>query len=165
MLSLVRAFWRICILRLAPQDVPRSGVLLLLTALVNLALSVSINSLQLPFQYALLIALLEMGVLVGLTAALLYAFNRSARLPQTLTALMGSGAVIGAIVLAMFVLLAELPALPRLAVFLWNLLVMGHILRHALNMHLVAGFFVAIGYAVVLRQLIVLADRVLSNGL
>jgi hypothetical protein len=165
MLILLRAFWQICLLRLAPQAVPRSGVLLVLAALINLALSVSINSLQLPFRYALLIALLEMAVLIGLTAALLYAFNRSARLQQTLTALMGSGAVIGAIVLVLFLALTDLPPLPRLAVFLWNLLVMGHVLRHALNMHLIAGFFMAIGYAVVLRQLIVLLDRVLTTGL
>jgi hypothetical protein len=164
-LTIVRAFWQICIFRLAPQDVPRSSVLLLTTALINLSLSTSINSLQLPFRYALLIALLEMGVMVGLTATLLYAFRHTGRLPQTLTALMGSGAVIGAIVLVLFVAFAQLPALPRLGVFLWNLLVMGHILRHALNIHLVAGFFIAVGYAVVLRQLILLADRLLSAAI
>ena len=114
---------------------------------------------------ALLIALLEMGVIVGLTATLLYAFRHTGRLAQTLTALMGSGAVIGAIVLVLFVAFAQLPALPRLGVFLWNLLVMGHILRHALSTHLVAGFFIAVGYAVVLRQLILFADRLLSAAI
>lgn len=160
--TLIGAFWAMCTFRLAPQALPASTALLGLTTLSNLVLSTLINQVRLSLGSSLFVAVLEMAVVVALTVALLHAFSRGPRTVQTLTALMGTGTVIGALV---FVVLVALPALPpaiRLAIFLWNLLVMAHILRHALDTPFFVGFLVAVGYAVFLIQLVVFIDRLLA---
>jgi hypothetical protein len=161
---LARAFWGVCVFRLGPQDLPRSGALLGLAALTNLALGVVINQRQLPLGSAILVALLEFGVLTVLTGLLTLAFRFPRRLVQTLTALFGSGAVIGSLALALLLVLRDIPQLLRVGIFLWNLLVMAHILRHALQIHMAAGFVIAIGYALVLVQLIGLFGRAIGGG-
>ncbi|MCP5202401.1 MAG: hypothetical protein H6977_20585 [Gammaproteobacteria bacterium] len=163
-LIVARAFWGVCIFRLGPQDLPRSGLLLALAALANLVLGVIINQRQLPLGAAILVALLEFGVLTGLTALLTLAFRYPRRLVQTLTALFGSGAVIGSLALLMLLVLRDIPQILRVGIFLWNLLVMAHILRHALQVHMAAGFVIAIGYAMVLIQLIGLFGRSLGSA-
>ena len=72
----------------------------------------AINRLQLELPAAFLVALLELAVLGGLTSTLLYYFRRLPRLAQTLTAFMGTGAVVGLLVL---VVLTALPAHPATA--------------------------------------------------
>ncbi len=163
-LTVVRAFARLCALRIGPQDIPRSSALLLLTTLVNLSLSTLINRIQLDFGSALLVAVLEMSVLLGLTSALLFYVSHTARAVQTLTALMGSGAVVGAVVYLILTLVPQLPEILRLAIFAWNLIIMAHILRHALAVHFAIGFLIALGYALFLIQLIVFIGRTLGAG-
>ncbi|MGR8920836.1 MAG: hypothetical protein ACU85V_14570 [Gammaproteobacteria bacterium] len=154
--TLLRAFWSLSTLRLAPQDIPRSTALLALATLANVSLSTAINQIQLPLGSALLVAGLEMLVLFGLSSALLFYLSFGARIVQTLTALMGCGALIGAVVLGLMAVLGpDIPTGLRVLVFLWNLLVMAHILRHALNVHFVLAFFIAVGYAIFLLQVIV----------
>lgn len=159
---LINAFWGMCILRVAPQDVPRSTVLLALATALNLLLSVLINQLQLDLGAAMLVAIVELVVLFGLTATLLFYRRSSPRLTQTMTALMGTGAIIGALVLLLLWSFPQIPQLLRLAIFLWNLLIMAHILRHALDVHLAVGFLIAIGYAVALVQLIWFIDGLMA---
>lgn len=161
---LIRAFWQLCTFRLAPQDIARSPALLGLTTALNLSISILINQLQLDLGDAILVAVIELMVLFGLTATLLFYFRHTARLPQTMTALMGTGAMIGALVLTLLLVFPKLPLLLRLAVFLWNLLIMAHILRHALTVHLLAGFLFAVGYAIVLVQLILYVDKLLVGA-
>lgn len=160
----MRAFWGICTFRIAPQDIPRSTALLGVTALANVVLSTLINQIRLEIGSSIMIALIEILVVAGLTTALLYSFARAARTVQTLTALMGTGAVIGALVLVLLLAVPALPQAARVGIFLWNLAVMAHILRHALDTRFIVGFFVAIGYAVFLIQLVVFVDRMLGAG-
>lgn len=160
--TLARAFWGVCTFRLGPQDIPPSSVLLAATALINLFVSTLINRLQLDFGAAVMIAAVEFAVLTGLTAALLFGFSRTQRLLQTLSALMGSGAVLGVIVLVLLLVFAALPWFLRLGIFVWNLAVMAHILRHALSIHIAAAFFIAVGYAIFLVQLVIFLDRMLA---
>ena len=123
--------------------------------MANVALSAGINQIQLPLGSAL-VAGLEILVLFGLSSALLFYLSLGQRIVQTLTALMGCGALIGAVVLVLIgVSGPDIPNGVRILVFLWNLVVMAHILRHALNVHFVLAFFIAIGYAIFLLQLIV----------
>ncbi len=159
--TLAKAFWGVCTLRLAPQDIPHSTALLCVTSGANLLLSTVINQLNLSFGSSVLVALLEIVVLFGLTIALLFSFSRTQRAVQTLTALMGAGALIGALVLALLLLFPALPQPARLAIFMWNLLIMAHILRHALETRFIVGFFIAMGYAIFLLQLVVFIDQML----
>lgn len=160
--TLIAAFWGLSTFRIGPQDLPRSQVLLVLATLGNITLSTSINLVQLSFASALLAAMIEMCVLIGLTAALVFYFGHWPRLVQTLTALMGCGAFIALIAWALLQLIPALPQWLRVSIFFWNLLVMAHILRHALGVHFVAAIFFALGYAFLLIQLIVFVGRSLG---
>ena len=167
MIVLLRAFWGICTLRVAPQDIPASTALLSVTSILNIAVSIVINQITLPASSpaagsAVLAASIEFLMLCGLTSAVLYGLDKTARIVQTLTALMGSGVIIGTGVLLALALLPQLPEFLRLTIFLWNLLVMAHILRHALNIHFAIAFCVAVGYAIVLVELIMLVARLLQ---
>ena len=157
-------FWRICLLRLGPQDLPRSSALLGLTVLVNLVLSLLINQRRLPLTESLILAGLEIAVLAGLTGVLLSAFSRAQRLVQTLSALMGSGAMIGLVALVMLSVFPALSNGPRIAIFVWNLLVIAHVLRHALEIQLFLAFLVAIGYAIILIQIVVAVGQMLPSA-
>lgn len=154
LLTISRAYWGLCTLRNGPQDLPHSPSLFAVTAATNLVISVLINQLSLEFGQAVLIAGIEFAVLLSLTALLLVLFRFPGRLVQTLTALMGSGALIGFVVLVAFTILPEIPVMMRLGIFVWNLVVMAHILRHALVIHIAAGFVIALGYAMVLMQIV-----------
>jgi hypothetical protein len=161
-LTLTRAFCQLCVFRIGPQDIPASNALLLITAVLNLSLSALINNIQLPLASAVLVAVLELLVLASLTSAILFYFAHLPRLRQTLTALFGSGAVIGGTVWVLLSVFEELPNPVRMCVFLWNLLVMAHVIRHAVSVHIVAAFFMALAYALSLIQLIIFVGRLLS---
>lgn len=157
--TLVAAFWGVCTFRLAPQDIPRSGALLAAAVAANAMLSAAIYGRELDASSSLVMAAIETTVIIGLTIAVLQAFARPGRAVQTLTALMGAGAVIGAIVLVLLILDPTLPRALRIGVFAWNLLVVAHVLRHALDVHFIVGAFVAVGYAIFFSQLLIVLQR------
>ena len=128
----------------------------------NTALSTLINQIGHPLGPALRTALLEMVVLTGLTCAVLYALARTGRIVQSLTALMGAESVIGGLVFVSMVAIPALPPLLHLGIFLWNVAVIAHVLRHALDTRFMVGVLFAIGYAFTLNQLEVFVANLLS---
>ena len=164
--TLAKAFWGICTFRVAPQDIPYSTALLLGVTATNVSISTLIYyQIKVHFMSSLLATLLELFVLFGLTAALLYSFSRTQRTVQTLCALMGAGTVIGAVTLLLLILFPALQVPPVIGIFLlwgifvWNLSIVAHILRHALVTRFVIGFFIAIGYAIFLHALRTFVDQ------
>lgn len=162
--TLLRAFWGVSILRLGPQDIPFSSALLMLATLSNVGMSVAIAHLRLPLDYSLMVAALELVVLFGLTSSLLYVAQRRQRIVQTLTALMGSGTIISAIALVLMLALPALPQPARLTIFIWNQLVIAHVLAHALSTRFLIGVCLAIGYALFLIQFINFVGRILATA-
>ena len=165
-LPLLRAFIGICTFQLTPQDLPRSNALLAAAVLSNLTLSLVIYFLESPFGYALLKAILETAVLFALTYLLLFLMSYSRRLLQTMTALMGSGAVLSGVAFVTMVLTPTLPgdvgvALLR-GISVLNLLVIAHVLRHALGTWFLVGLLIAFGYALLFSKLFLFADALLS---
>ena len=164
--ALLRAFGGICTFQIAPQDLPRSSTLLAVTTLANMSLSVIIYGLESPLSHALFKALLETVVLFGLTFSLLFLLSYGRRLTQTMTALMGCGSLLGAIALLTMVLAPALPPDLGLALlrvnFLLNLLVIAHILRHAVGTWFLVGLLFAFGYALLLNKFFALADALLG---
>ena len=151
LLTLLLAFWNVAVFRLRPQDLPRSNVLLVVTAVANVGISLAISAvLDMPA----INASVEMCVLVGMTVTLLYAFARSARIVQTLTALLGASAVIGLVVAVLVVMFPNLPYPVRIAIFMWNMFVIAHVLRHALDTLFVLGCLIAFAYALTLDSLL-----------
>jgi hypothetical protein len=171
-LTLFSAFGRICLFRIGPQDLPRSTALLLVATLANASFSLLIYQLEAPFPAALfkalLKALLEVAVLYTLTYALLFLMSYGRRFVQTMTALMGSGAILGAVALATMLLAPVLPAEVGLAMlrvnFFLNLLIIAHVLRHAVGTFFLVGLLFAFGYALLLNKFFRFADALLGLG-
>jgi hypothetical protein len=143
----------ISLLRAGPQDLPQSRVLLGLAMAGYTLVSFLLSLPAYPSSDAARLALMDSSLLVGFAAATLFLSGKFARFTQTLTALAGTGILLGLLALPVIRLLtanqsagqaSPLAALLWLALFGWNLVVVAHIMRHALSV----GFFVALGIAV-----------------
>lgn len=153
MYALVRPFVQIALLRGTPQDLPSSLFLLTLTLIVHAILGVFMFTTRLPLSESILAGLASSLVMCALTASLLFANRRSARIIQTLTAMAGSDVVIGVAALPITAWLhniadgpaaSGIPGFLFLALVVWNLVVAGHVLRHALSGPLPLGILLAL---------------------
>ncbi len=156
MLSILKAFWDICLLRLGPQDLPASPLLAGIAAAAYVGVGWLVGLAQLTAGQALLATLLDALLLAVLVRIVLWVRDRGARFLQTFAALAGSGAVLGLVILPL-VLWGQggaetgagsgalLPLL-LLAWTVWGLTVMAHILRHALETRLIIGMGLSLVY-------------------
>lgn len=163
MLRLITIWLDICLLRAGPQDVPASRVLLWLTLIAYLLVSFLLSQPGYPSAVAARVAGVDLALLVVFVTAPLYLLDKTARIGQTLAALAGSGALLGVLALPVIrVVLAgqvagEVPptaALVWLILFGWSLLVVAHIMRHALSVAFAVGLGVAVLYTLVAMQVI-----------
>jgi hypothetical protein len=152
-ITFFKQFFDICRFEANPQDLPSSYFVKYLAlgsyAVVALASALLSQSLA----YALISVFVDMAMLVGLAYAGLWVRNLSGRTTQTVTALAGTGTVIG---IAGFPVMAWLQStandpplltsLLLLALVIWNVAVIGHILRHALSLPLWAGMGISVFY-------------------
>ena len=163
MLQLIRAWFEICLLRRTPQELPASGYLLGVSLCCYGLVSVLVSSQSYAFNRALLLAGVDLGLLFVFVWSLLYLQNRTARINQTLSALAGSGSLMGLIALPLMLAVgpdAVTEPVPPLLVslwlllLLWNLFVMAHIIRHALSSSFAIGFGISLLYALLSMQVI-----------
>ncbi len=150
---LLKAFIDLCLFRNGPQHLPASIWLrnstLIGYFLIGVALSISIE----PSVDSLLATLFDTLFLALLAVAPLQLLGKRERINQTLSAIYGSGILFNLAItpLAIIYLAMDKQAGPLLATAittlgLWNLAVLGNILRHALNLPLIAGIAIAITY-------------------
>ena len=153
MYAFVRPFVQIALLRATPQDLPSSLFLLKLTLFMHATLGVFMFTNRLPLSESIFAGLASTLVMCALTASLLFANRRSARIVRTLTAMAGSDVVIGVAALPITAWLhnvadgptaSGIPGLLFLALVAWNLVVAGHVLRHALSGPLPLGIVLAL---------------------
>ncbi|MFV1973983.1 MAG: hypothetical protein ACC648_09720 [Thiohalobacterales bacterium] len=163
MLRLITIWLDLCLLRLGPQDLPASRVLLMLSLAAYVLISFALSLPGYPSAVAAQMAGVDMVLLVVFVTAPLYLLNKTARIGQTLTALAGSGALLGLLALPVIRVLfegqdsGEVPpfaAMVWLILFGWSLLVVAHIMRHALSVAFAIGLGVAILYTLVAMQVI-----------
>lgn len=153
LLILFRPFIDLCLLRVKPQDLPVSGLLLGLALLAYTLSSALVSTVSLPAGSALLAGTADTALLSGLTFSVLRFQHLHARAPQTLTALAGTGALLGVLSLPVTSWLhgvqrsggdIELPVLLLLVILVWSVVVVGHILRHALSTPYIFGLVLAV---------------------
>jgi hypothetical protein len=158
MQAVFKLFWDIALWRRVPRDVPSSAALLLGVA----ALYVATSTLQAALLYGLGSAVVR-GVadlaVTGLAVwVCLAAGRRRYRLRQTLIAVLGTGSLLSLPMIALMLLrpaaggetgLIAILSLASLVLVVWYLLVIGHIVRHALDAPLFTGMTVAMTYFVV----------------
>ncbi len=155
MLALIRFFIDLCLLRRNPQDLPASSTLLW----VALAADASIGALVaagagIPLGPGLIQVLVDVALMLALLYGALQLLGRLPRFIQSATALLGSGAVVGALALVPVSLIPSgeqteqsgVAALLFLVVIAWSILVTGHILRHTFDIRLGQGAAVAVLY-------------------
>ncbi|TAJ95219.1 MAG: hypothetical protein EPO31_02235 [Gammaproteobacteria bacterium] len=171
MTALLRQFFRICLLRDRPQDLPAAGVLLGFCIGVYFATGVCVAWPGREFGEAVLISLMDTPILLGFTAFLLAVRSHTERWLQTATALAGAGTVFNLIAIPMVLLInmgsfsdggitlwQSLLELSILTLLIWNIAVIGFIYRHALELPFLAALVVAfanVGLSVYLINLTV----------
>lgn len=150
--AIVKPFFDLCLLRLRPQDLPESTALLGLVLIGHTLTAVLLSNVALPFGDALMAGMVDTLLLAAMTTSVLYLQRLQSRLKQTLTALAGTGALIGVVALPLSNWLhaahqangdAGAPALLLLLLIGWSLTVAGHILRHALSTVFIMGLVLA----------------------
>ncbi len=152
--ALLKYFVDLCLLRAAPQDLPVSQTLLNLTIVANLLTSLMLSlSMQMETAPTILQGALEIVLLLGLLWLVLNLTGRSERFVQSAAAAMGSSALLGIVALPVVSLagsseegLALVAGLSMLGLVIWSILVLGHIMRHALEIRLGQGVMVALAY-------------------
>jgi len=163
MLSLFNFFVDLCLLRKAPQDLPASPVLFALVLLANLMLgtlgildvfAVDKAMLAVVTDALLMLVLLRMALLLK---------QHGERFMQTATAILGAGIVLTLLAFPLQIGLQEnmaetafgtIASLAYLMLILWIQLVIGHILRHALQVSLTLGIGLAFTYSVISSTLV-----------
>lgn len=151
MYEVIKLFFGICIFRKAPQDIPYSLLLLQFAALVYVGIGLLLLLLSAGLLESLLHLLVEILMVAGFSWALLTISGMSERYIQTLTALLGTDAVISLLALpvmsSMITPQGSALAIPLLMVMMvWQLLVSAHIFRHALSRSFSFGLAVAFLY-------------------
>ena len=163
MSRLILLWFDICLLRAGPQDLPASRELLGLSMASYTLASFLLSVPGYPLVSAVQLALMDAGLVVVFAVTALYLTGKMARLTQTLTALSGTGTLLGLIALPVIQLLssgkdAVQPALLAgmlwLALFGWNLIVVAHIVRHALSVNFPVATGIAMLYTLVAMQII-----------
>lgn len=151
LLPLVKTLFDITLLRKGPDSIPASVILLLLVLALWLFSSLAILSLieeydERDFIIGLYTALA--GVLAY--TAILVVAGHASRAMQTITAILGCGALISLAFVAEFVLFTPFlgPAITGIVaqlILLWSVPVEGHIIARALDRHWYLGIVIAIG--------------------
>lgn len=161
MYAILNAFWKICLLRLGPQDLPTSNVLLALSLIVYGLSSIVVGLMSLTPMQALASGMVDVLIVSGLTFLLLWVRDLGARYIQTLTALAGSGAILAVFAAPVLWWQVQQPDVVPLAstmlmmgLLTWNLVVVGHVLRHALTTKLFIGILIALVYLYVAISII-----------
>ena len=153
--TLSRAFLDICLLRRGPQDLPKSTVLLALCLILYTVLDVLLTVQTRPFADALLVTFVDVGFLLVLTFLILRQHQHLDRLPQTMTALFGTGVILGIFIFPLVYggvqnqyesWLQQIIVLLFLIMVIWNVAVLAHIVRHAISTSMGIGIMIAILY-------------------
>lgn len=160
---LFKTFLNMCIFRYKPQDLPQSYDLLIICLLLYTLINVLLAMTTAPFATALQISILDTAIVTVITVFILKLNRHHERWLKTLMALAGTGCIIGLFTLPLFAgafllevseLIQSVILMIYLALLIWNIVIMGHILRHAMETTLGIGIVFAVIYLVITSTLI-----------
>ena len=147
-------------LRKGPQDVPAATVLFWLLLFAGLIVDLILAVNFIGWHDALLVVVLNTLLLFGVVSALLLLLGYANRVIQTLTTLIGTGLVFSVIRLPVVFVLRLMPAdtgvfgFLEIFILIWSLVVIAHILRHALSIQLMLAGVLSFGYFMLSYQLV-----------
>jgi len=153
MTALLQLFIDLCRLRRGPQDLPASRFLMMLSAAGYFVIGMAVSLLEQSLGLAMLSAAVDTVMLAALAWLGLWITGKTTRFTQTYTALTGTGVLFGLLGWPLIAFLQGLPegqgsslSLLLLGLVVWNIAVIGHILRHALDLMMWAATGVALFY-------------------
>jgi hypothetical protein len=161
MQAIIKAFWQIVLFREGPEYLPDSRPLLAFSIVAYVAVDILVILALYPSHVLPPLLLVDVGFLVIWCVGLLRLFDLQARIPQTLTALFGTGALLQILAFPFSAwpslgIPIEIPlflrALVALLILLWSVAVYGHILSRALSRSPGAGIAFAVIYFIVIYQ-------------
>jgi hypothetical protein len=156
-------FFEICLFRRNPEDIPASRFLMFASLAALVTLGLAIGSLSLPLKDALISTGINLFVLVIITQLLLILYSKQARFIQTMTAMAGAGIVISIFAIPVMVMFEycsrnDINAAPLsilwLLLVIWEVVVMAHIIKHALACQFFLALMVAVLYPWIYFKLI-----------
>lgn len=169
MLSLLIMFVDLCRFRAAPQDLPYSQFLMALCLGCYFMVGLAISLDEQVFGQAIIIAAADTGLMVGLAYLGLWVRDSIPRSTQTVTALAGTGTLFQLVGWPLVTFLQTLEegetstlSLVLLGIVIWNIAVIGNILRHALDLPMWIGTGIALLY--VYTQLRVMSVLYVAGG-
>jgi len=140
---LLKLFIDILLLQAGPQDVPSSRFLLWTSVVVYFVAGILVSLTNFPPLSAVGISIVDTFLLTSLVWVALRMRHFDNRIPQTLTAVLGSLGLLTIIALPLNAWYAalgqadqdpdQLPFLVMVGLLVWSLTVLGHILRQALD--------------------------------
>ncbi|MEJ2389925.1 MAG: hypothetical protein P8019_00810 [Gammaproteobacteria bacterium] len=161
MSALIRLFWDICIFQRGPQDVPYSPFLLAILLVIKLSFEFATFLIPdakggtLPLGTVIPYLLVDAGASILFVYFILWIHGRAVRGVQTITTTLGIDIIIGLAQLPLQYLASSAGNQPNMlglfylgtmAVFVWELAIYTHVIRHALS----TSIFRAGGYALLL---------------
>ena len=156
MTALFNYFFDLCLLRAKPQDLPASSTLLGLVIVANLLVGVlAFSGLYGSVLRALMAGVVENLFFLTTLGLLLYFKGLFPRFNQSATALLGSSTLLAMILIPLYSMggsaadhsaMAAITDLCALLLLIWSLMVMGHVLRHAIEVPFGRGIMFALAY-------------------
>ena len=150
LLPFLKTLFDIALLRKGPEHIPRSIVLLLLAiglwlfaVLTQLVLIDRFNESDFVLEiFSALLAVISYSIVV-------VGFGKAPRLMQTITAILGCGAMLAIVFVVVFVFLqpfvgSVVMALAVWAIVLWSMSIKGHIIASAIDRHWYLGLAIAV---------------------
>ncbi len=158
--TVLKAFFDICLLRKRPQDLPKSTVLLISCFVMYTVIGMLLTMQSGTFIVVLMVSLVDAGFLLTATFLVLRQHRHIDRWHQTMTALFGTGAILGIFSPpAGFCYssnfwaqsqhegwLQPITVLFFLAMVIWSIVIFAHIIRHAISTSMGIGVVIAILY-------------------
>jgi hypothetical protein len=165
MTALIQIFLNIALRKQGPEDLPASSFLLALTLLVSILIHIPLTWLVFgTVEVVIMTLIVDIGLLLGFLWLLLRLTGYISRFGQTLTALLGTSALLSVFSVPFALWNASIPdPMPKpfipsafiLVIVIWSLVVDGHILSRALSRPFAIGLIIAIAYFLLHTQLLV----------
>lgn len=144
-------YFNLCLLRAAPQQAPASNSMLIFAIMAFWSAVFFILLFTQSFLTAAIVASMQSIILLFLTNLTLVIRKLDARHSQSLNAIMGASAVLLYCWMPLFAWLSQIDGIsPLIFFFLWLALVtwqaaiIGNVLKHALEVPLIAGLGIAL---------------------
>lgn len=156
MYALIKPFVDLCLLRASPQDLPASPVLLGISVLAYFVAGWLLSAAVYGPGVGLLQTLADISFLSAYTYLFLWLNSRVERFTQTLTALLGAGAIITVVAIPLSTSVSRAvgsgepvngaAGLGYLLLMGWLVVVYAHIYRHAFSKSWAMGLMFSFGY-------------------